>query len=50
MIGYCLHHAKKQHDVNNNTLRDAQKLQKTKFRAVILGISCKVRTKTPRGT
>ncbi len=28
------HHAKKRHDVNNNTLRDAQKLHKTQFRAV----------------
>ncbi|ERI76036.1 hypothetical protein CLOSYM_02895 [[Clostridium] symbiosum ATCC 14940] len=31
---YCSHHAKKRHDVNNNTLRDAQKLHKTQFRAV----------------
>ena len=31
---YCSHHAKKRHAVNNNTLRDAQKLYKTQFRAV----------------
>ena len=36
--GYCSHHAKKRHAVNNNTLRDAQKLHKTQFRAVKHGI------------
>ncbi len=31
---YCSHHAKKRRDANNYTLRDAQKLQKTQFRAM----------------
>ena len=34
----CSHPAKKRRVVNNNTLRDAQKRQKTPFRAVKLGI------------
>ena len=35
---YCSHSAKKRRAANNYTLRDAQKLQKTQFRAVKLGI------------
>ena len=31
-MGYCSHPAKKRRAVNNNTLRDAQKRQKTPFR------------------
>ena len=38
MTGYCSYPAKKRRAVNNNMLRDAQKRQKTPFRAVKLGI------------
>lgn len=30
-IRYCLHHAKRRHAVNNNSLCDARKLQKRSF-------------------
>ena len=38
------------HSVHSNTLRDAQKLQKTQFRAAKLGIFTQKPRKTPCGT
>ena len=37
-IRYCLHHAKRRHTVNNNTLCDARKLQKNAVSRCIIRI------------